>query len=321
MIVVTGGAGFIGSAYVEKLNREGIDDILVVDHLGTGEKWKNLVHKNFRSMIDKESFLYGLDDGTFDGQLETIVHLGACSSTTERNADYLFENNYQYSVQVANYCAANGVRLVYASSAATYGAGECGYDDTVFDTLRPLNMYGFSKHLFDQWVLRNGFENRMCGLKFFNVFGPNEYHKDSMASMVFKSYSQIKETGSVRLFRSHSSEYTDGGQQRDFIYVKDVCDVLWKIQCDSSVNGIFNLGTGAARSWNDLIRAVFAAMNVPEKIEYIDIPEALRNQYQNYTQASMNRLQSTSAAHTFQSLEESVSDYVGRYLSQSWSYL
>jgi ADP-L-glycero-D-manno-heptose 6-epimerase len=321
MIVVTGGAGFIGSAYVEKLNREGVDDILVVDRLGNGEKWKNLVHKSYRSIIDKEAFLYGLDDGTFDGQIECIVHLGACSSTTERNADYLIDNNYRYSVHVADYCVEQDIRLVYASSAATYGAGENGYDDSIFDTLTPLNVYGYSKHLFDQWVRRGGHDARVCGLKFFNVFGPNEYHKEAMASMVYKSFSQIERTGKVQLYTSYDDAYENGGQKRDFIYVKDVCDVLWKVQCDPTVNGIYNLGTGEARTWNDLVRAVFSAMDVPVSIDYVEMPESLRNQYQNYTQASMGRLQATSAAHVFHSLEESVSDYVRRYLSHPWRYL
>ncbi|MFM8568547.1 MAG: ADP-glyceromanno-heptose 6-epimerase, partial [Candidatus Kapaibacterium sp.] len=255
MIVVTGGAGFIGSAYVEKLNREGVQDILIVDRLGEGGKWKNLVHKSFRAIIEKDDFLFGLEDGIFDGQIEAVVHLGACSSTTERNADYLLENNYRYSIHVAEYCMEHDVRLVYASSAATYGSGSDGYDDTVFEPLTPLNMYGYSKHLFDLWVRRHGYESRMCGLKFFNVFGPNEYHKDSMASMVFKAYSQITATGKVQLFRSFDEAFEDGGQKRDFVYVKDVCDILWKIQCDSSVNGIFNLGTGEARTWNELVRS------------------------------------------------------------------
>ncbi|MFM8472639.1 MAG: ADP-glyceromanno-heptose 6-epimerase [Candidatus Kapaibacterium sp.] len=321
MIVVTGGAGFIGSAYVEKLNREGVHDILIVDRLGEGGKWKNLVHKSFRAIIEKDDFLYGLEDGTFDGQIEAVVHLGACSSTTERNADYLLENNYRYSIHVAEYCMEHDVRLVYASSAATYGSGSDGYDDTVFEPLTPLNMYGYSKHLFDLWVRRHGYESRMCGLKFFNVFGPNEYHKDSMASMVFKAYSQITATGKVQLFRSFDEAFEDGGQKRDFVYVKDVCDILWKIQCDSSVNGIFNLGTGEARTWNELVLSVFASMKVPAVIDYVDMPESLRGQYQNFTQASMGRLQATSASHRFRPLEDSVGDYVERYLSRAWQHL
>ena len=321
MIVVTGGAGFIGSAYIERLNREGIEDILVVDRLGEGEKWKNLVHKRFATMMDKQSFLLELEEGTFDDAIECIVHLGACSATTERDADYLFENNFLYSVGIAQYCLNNNIRLVYASSAATYGGGEHGYDDSVFDPLTPLNMYGYSKHLFDQWVRSNGYEQRICGLKFFNVFGPNEYHKGPMASMVFKSYEQIVSMGRVQLFRSTDAAFSDGGQMRDFIYVKDVCDVLWTMQNSPTINGIFNLGSGVARSWNELVHAVFHAMNRQVQIEYIDMPVELAQQYQNFTQAAMQKLQRTPAAFSCSSLEDTVSDYVQGYLQKRWRYV
>ncbi len=320
MIVVTGGAGFIGSNYLKKLNAEGITDILVVDHFGQAEKWKNCVAKKFRTMIDKESFLYGLEQGSFDGQIESIVHLGACTDTTERDADYLFENNYHYSIKLGMYCVNHDARFIYASSAATYGMGECGYDDRIFDPLRPLNMYGYSKHLFDQWVIQNQLDERFCGLKFFNVFGPNEYHKNSMASMVYKAFLQIKETGSVKLFRSTSTDYADGEQQRDFVYVDDVVDVIWKISQDTSISGIYNLGTGVARSWNDLMHAVFSAMQKPVTIEYVDMPESLRDQYQNFTQADMRKLSATSAQQRFATLEDSVRSYVQEYLMKGWRH-
>ncbi len=319
MIVLTGGAGFIGSNYLKRLNHEGIDDILVVDHFGQSEKWKNCVGKKFRTMIDKDAFLYGLEQGSFQDSIDLIVHLGACTDTTERDGDYLFENNYHYSVKLAMYCVQHDIRMIYASSAATYGLGEYGYEDTVFDSLRPLNMYGFSKHVFDLWVRQNALDDRLCGLKFFNVFGPNEAHKGSMASMVYKAYRQVKESGRVKLFRSTIAEYADGEQKRDFIYVNDVSDVLWKIQQDSSLSGIYNLGTGMARSWNELASAVFNALGQETTIEYVDMPESLVDQYQNFTQADMHRLQATSAAHTFMSLEDSVRDYVQTYLMKRWT--
>ncbi len=318
MIVLTGGAGFIGSNYLKKLNAEGITDILVVDHFGQTEKWKNCVSKKFRTMIDKDAFLYGLEQGSFDGQIDSIIHLGACTDTTERDADYLFENNYHYSIKLAMYCVNHDLRFIYASSAATYGLGECGYDDSIFDPLKPLNMYGFSKHLFDQWVLQNQLDERFVGLKFFNVFGPNESHKNAMASMVYKAYKQISESSKVKLFRSTSADYADGEQKRDFVYVGDVSDVIWKIQSDPTIHGIYNLGTGVARSWNDLVRAVFAAMKLPEQIEYVDMPDSLRDQYQNFTQAEMQKLESTSARHHFASLESSVQEYIQEYLMKPW---
>ena len=321
MIVLTGGAGFIGSAFLRKLNAEGINDVLVVDHLGQAEKWKNLVSKSFRTMIDKDAFLYGMEQGSFDEGIDCIIHLGACTNTTERDADYLFENNYHYSVKLAVHCLNHDIRFIYASSAATYGMGECGYSDSVFDPLRPMNMYGFSKHIFDLWVRQNGCEDRFAGLKFFNVFGPNEYHKDSMASMVYKSFQQIQEHGRVKLFRSTVPEYADGEQKRDFIYVKDVIEVLWKLYKEPSVNGIFNLGTGTARSWNDLVAAVFDAMDRERVVDYVDMPASLKDQYQNFTQADMTKLNSTAAAHQCQSLEDSVRDYVREYLLRPWKYM
>jgi len=321
MIVVTGGAGFIGSCFIKKLNDEGVTDILIVDHLGTGDKWKNLVGKKFRTILDKDAFIYGLEQGTFDEGVEQIVHLGACTKTTEKNADYLLENNYHYSIKLATHCINTDTRFVYASSAASYGLGEHGYDDRLFEQLRPLNMYGHSKHLFDLWVLQNGFDKRFTGLKYFNVFGPNEYHKADMASMVYKAFQQIKDTGKVKLFKSTTPQYNNGEQQRDFIYVKDVVAVMWNVLRDISFNGIYNLGTGEARSWNDLANAVFTAMKLEPVIEYVDMPEHLHVQYQNYTQADMMRLNQTDAAIQYSVLEETVDDYVNGYLQSSWQYI
>lgn len=318
MIVVTGGAGFIGSCFVKKLNENGIEDILIVDSFGTTDKWKNLVGKNYVAMMDKNMFLDFLnsDEST---EINTVVHLGACSKTTERDADYLYQNNVNYSISIALWCADNNVRLIYASSAASYGLGELGYDDTIIDELKPLNAYGFSKHEFDRWVLRNTeMIQNFVGLKFFNVFGPNEYHKGDMASMVFKAYNQILQTNKVSLFKSHTSEYGNGEQMRDFIYVDDVVNVLYDLIDKHDVRGIYNLGTGKARSWNDLMLSVFSAMDIEPTIDYVDMPSSLVNQYQNFTQADMNRWGNTGINVQFPSLEESVNDYVRHYLMKQW---
>ncbi len=314
MIVVTGGAGFIGSCLVKELNNRGITDILIVDRLGTSIKWKNLVEKRFADVVHKSEFRKRLLAGVYGAEIEAIIHLGACSATTESDADYLLDNNYEYSKDVAIYAEARNIRFIYASSAATYGAGEEGYSDTVFDTLHPLNMYGYSKHIFDQWVLRNGLDARFVGIKFFNVFGPNEYHKGDMASLVFKAYHQITQTGKLRLFKSYKPEYADGEQQRDFVYVNDTTGIMADMLKYGEVTGIFNMGTGKARSWNDLAHAVFTAMGRTATIEYIEMPETLRGQYQYFTQATMAKLQQTRIFKPFTELEDSVRDYVQNYL-------
>ena len=322
MIVVTGGAGFIGSALVWKLNQQGIDDILVVDHLSTSEKWKNLAHLSVADYLHKDEFLRRVEAGTFAPVPEAIVHLGACSSTTERDADYLLANNTRYSRVLAEWCLAREVRFIYASSAATYGDGSQGYDDALeaVRTLRPLNQYGYSKQAFDLWALKTGALDKIVGLKFFNVFGPNEYHKGDMASVVYKAFHQVRTTGQVQLFKSYLSEYPDGGQQRDFVYVKDCVEVIWWL-LGQRLGGLFNLGTGQARSWNDLAAAVFAAIGREMSIEYVEMPEALRGRYQYYTQADIRRLQATGCPVPFRSLEDAVRDYVTNYLQASTPYL
>ncbi|MFP4369024.1 MAG: ADP-glyceromanno-heptose 6-epimerase [Candidatus Kapaibacterium sp.] len=317
MIVLTGGAGFIGSCFLKKLNDMGITDVLVVDHLGHGNKWKNLTGKIFTDFVHKNKFRRHLREGLYIGRIEKIVHFGACSSTTERDADYLLDNNLSYSKELAEYAHKRNLRYIYASSAATYGNGEYGYSDKVFDKYRPLNAYGLSKHIFDQWVVKNGFDEEFTGIKFFNVFGPNEYHKGQMASMIYKSYLQIKDTGKVRLFKSYDPEYPDGGQMRDFIYIKDVIEFLWKMFTDENFSGIYNLGTGIPRTWNDLANAVFSAMGEPVNIEYIDMPEEIKNQYQYYTKADMEKLNSTNCSMQFRTLEDSVKDYVKKYLDNN----
>ncbi|SDB14706.1 ADP-glyceromanno-heptose 6-epimerase precursor [Desulfonatronum thiosulfatophilum] len=323
MYIVTGGAGFIGSALVWKLNQQGITDILVVDDLGRGGKWKNLVNLRYSEYLHKATFLQLLEQGKLGPEVQAILHMGACSSTTETDAEYLMENNYRYTKILAQFCLRHDVRFIYASSAATYGDGVLGFDDDpeMMPRLKPLNMYGYSKQLFDLWALRNNLTDRMVGLKFFNVFGPNEYHKNDMMSVVCKAYRQILETGRLRLFKSHRPDYADGAQQRDFIYVKDCLDVVWWLLENREVNGIFNLGRGEAKSWNDLARAVFSAMEQPFNVEYIDMPEAIREKYQYYTEASMNRLYDLGCPVIFGSLETGVADYIHTYLMKEDPYL
>jgi len=322
MHVVTGGAGFIGSAVIWKLNTMGIENILVVDNLGESEKWKNLVNRQYTDYIHKSDFLKYLVKGKFD-KIDSIIHMGACSSTTEKNADFLMENNFHYSVSLAQFAIKNSVRFINASSAATYGDGSAGFSDSVkiMKNLKPLNMYGYSKHLFDLWALRLNIQNQLASLKFFNVFGPNEYHKGNMCSLFYKGFIQARETDHIRLFKSYRKEYADGNQRRDFVYIKDCVDLIWWLVENPSVNGVLNVGTGQDRSWNDLAKAVFSAMKLPVKIEYIDMPEHLQGSYQYFTKASVEKLSSTGWPFHFTNLEEAVNDYVINYLQQKDIYL
>jgi len=323
MIIVTGGAGFIGSAFVWRLNREGIRDIIIVDQLGTDDKWKNLVGLTFTDYIHKNEFIEMVIADEVPFEVSSVVHMGACSSTTERDADYLWENNYLYSREVADWALRHNARFIYASSAATYGDGSSGFSDDheIISRLKPSNMYGYSKQVFDLWVLKNKLEKKMAGIKFFNVYGPNEYHKGDMVSVIYKAFHQIQETGKVCLFKSYKKEYPNGGQMRDFIYVKDCVNVMWWLLENPSVNGIYNLGTGRARTWNDLIAAVFSSMGRKTNIQYIEMPESLRNQYQYFTQAQMDKLKKTGCHVNFSSLEDSVRDYVTNYLQNADPYL
>ena len=323
MIIVTGGAGFIGSAFVWRLNREGIRDIIIVDQLGTDDKWKNLVGLTFTDYIHKDEFIEMAIADEVPFEVSSVVHMGACSSTTERDADYLWENNYLYSREVADWALRHNARFIYASSAATYGDGSSGFSDDheIISRLKPSNMYGYSKQVFDLWVLKNKLENKMAGIKFFNVYGPNEYHKGDMVSVIYKAFHQIQETGKVCLFKSYKKEYPNGGQMRDFIYVKDCANVMWWLLENPSVNGIYNLGTGKARTWNDLIAAVFSSMGRKTNIQYIEMPESLRNQYQYFTQAQMDKLKKAGCHVNFSSLEDSVRDYVTNYLQNADPYL
>ncbi|MGA1278613.1 MAG: ADP-glyceromanno-heptose 6-epimerase [Candidatus Kapaibacteriota bacterium] len=318
MIAVTGAAGFIGSCFVKTLNEKGYDDILIIDSLEQDDRWNNLVTKKFRGIEHPEVFKKKCSEGIYDSHdITALIHMGACSSTTERNAEYLLENNYRYSIAMAQFAMAHDIPFIYASSAATYGAGEKGYDDASVNGLRPLNMYGYSKQLFDEWIISNGLEQSVTGIKFFNVFGPNEYHKGDMASMIYKSWKQVLAQGHITLFASDIEEYPDGGQMRDFIYVKDACEVMWKILDSKKSHGIVNLGTGKARTWNDLAHAVFKALGKQSDIRYVSMPDSLKGQYQYYTQAVMSKLQSSSSAHAFLELEDSIADYVGHHLQNS----
>ncbi len=321
-VLVTGGAGFIGSALVWGLNQRGIDDIFIVDRLGSGEKWKNLKNLRYADYCEKGDFLGYLEKGAFDEHgFDTILHLGACSSTTETDSSYLIKNNFEFSKALALWAENRRARFIYASSAATYGDGESGFVDNFadIDKLRPLNMYGYSKQLFDLWLKRKGLLKHMVGLKFFNVFGPNEYHKGSMCSFILKSFEQIRATGQVHLFKSHRPDYKDGEQLRDFIYVKDAVDMTLHF-LDNDEGGLFNIATGVTRSWNDLVRATFAAMNIPPRISYVEMPESIRNQYQYFTRGDITRLKLSGYGKPTQTLEQSIDDYVKNYLS-SHSYL
>lgn len=323
MFIVTGGAGFIGSALVWHLNKLGIDDVLVVDQLASPEESRNLDGLLWRDYLTNANFLTKLEAGQLRRRIRGIFHLGACSSTMERDLGFLYENNFRTTQRLAQWSLRNGVRFVYASSASTYGDGSCGYDDKDSTSLRlkPMNPYGWSKQWMDLWAIKTGAANRIVGLKFFNVFGPNEYHKGVMSSVIFKAYHQIQETGRLKLFKSYRPDYGDGQQCRDFVYVKDCCKVMWWLWQNPHVGGIYNLGTGQARTWNDLGRAVFAALGKPEQIDYIDMPEALRSHYQYYTRARMNKLVAAGYREPFLSLEDATADYVQQHLSSERPYL
>jgi len=315
MIIVTGGAGFIGSALVAALNSRGEDEIIIVDDLGRDAKWKNLRNLSFADYIEKDNFLKTIATGGGPAAVMAVFHLGAESSTIETDASYLVENNYRYSKAVARWALEKGARLVYASSAATYGDGCAGFcDGGGIEGLRPMNIYGYSKQLFDLWAKRNALLEKAAGLKYFNVFGPNEYHKGPMRSFVLKAFEQIGLTGSVRLFKSHDSRYRHGEQKRDFVYVKDAVEMTLFFLDNPQVAGLYNIGTARARTWNDLVGAVFAAMDRRPSIEYIDMPESIRPQYQYFTSADITKLRNAGYRRETIPLEEAVSDYVGNYL-------
>lgn len=319
-ILVTGGAGFIGSALVWALNQRGHTDIVVTDFLGADEKWKNLVPLKFADFVDAADFRQHLArNASFFGKFPTVFHLGACSATTEKNAAYLADNNYGYTKELAAWSLASGARFIYASSAATYGDGAQGMDDFGEDIekLRPLNMYGYSKHLFDLHAQRVGWLPRIVGVKYFNVYGPNEDHKGDMRSLVNKAYQQILATGRVQLFKSHKPEFKDGEQMRDFLYVKDAIEMTIHFAEHPEGQrsaGLFNLGSGEANTWLTLTNAIFAALGKPPQIDFIDMPEVLRGKYQYYTKADIAKLRGAGYERAMTPLAGAVRDYVQEYL-------
>ncbi len=316
--LVTGGAGFIGSALVHELNQQGMTDIVISDILGTDEKFKNLVPLKYADYLEADDLIDLLEEEPdYLDQFDTIFHLGACSATTEKDASYLIRNNYEYTKVLANLAIERGIRFVYASSAATYGDGSQGMDDTLEDlhTLNPLNMYGYSKHMFDCYAQRMGWLDEIVGLKYYNVYGPNEAHKGEMRSLVNKAYEQVTETGEIGLFKSYHPDYTDGNQMRDFLYVKDAVAMTLHLARTPNANGLFNLGTGEANTWNTLAEAIFAALDLEPNIKYIDMPEQLKGKYQYYTCANTDKLKSTGYdTSSGYSLKDAVKDYVQNYL-------
>lgn len=327
MIIITGAAGFIGSVLVQQFNQMGVKDLLLVDSLDDGDKWLNLRELKFASIIHP-SELWDHPIWKKPGAVKAVYHMGACSDTTETNMDFLYDNNTLYTNLLFEKCALKKVPICYASSAATYGAGEQGYDDDQkkLPGLKPLNKYGWSKQLSDEWALQQK-KTPPCwfGVKFFNVFGPNEYHKGKMSSVVYHGFNQIKAQGEVKLFKSHKDGFTDGGQKRDFVYVKDVCRAMIELMAAGkkkpALSGIYNLGTGEARTFEDLAKATFAALNKKPNIHYIDMPENLRAQYQYFTQANMSKLNKALPKFKFMKLEAAVKDYVQEHLNTDSPYL
>lgn len=315
MIVITGSAGFIGSCLVSKFNSEGINNLILVDDFSQTGKQNNYSLKTFYQKIERKHFLEWFDHNC--NIVDQVIHIGARTDTTEFDVELFNELNLNYTKSIWSICSRNRIPLIYASSAATYGLGENGYndDESKIELLKPLNPYGDSKNDFDKWAIKqpNNPPN-WYGLKFFNVYGPNEYHKGRMASVIFHAFRQINEGGKVKLFRSHRPDYKDGGQLRDFVYVKDVVEVIWFLYSQKPRNGIYNLGSGKARTFLDLANATFAAMGKPPVVEFIDTPIDIRDKYQYFTEANMSKLISVGYKKKFTSLEEGVNDYVRNYL-------
>ncbi len=321
MIIVTGAAGFIASCLISKLNQEGFNNIIAVDKFGNTEKEKNLSHQKVLARVDRSEFFNWLEKNATD--VEFIFHLGARTDTAEFDIELLDQLNTSYSKRIWNACIQHQIPLVYASSAATYGGGEHGYmdDHQVIDKLQPLNPYGVSKNEFDKWVLRQSEQPFFwAGLKFFNVYGPNEYHKGRMASVILHAFNQIQNTGAMKLFKSHHPDFKDGEQMRDFVYVKDVIEVCYFLMHHRKDSAIYNLGSGKARTFLDLVKSTFSAMEVEESISFIDTPVDIRDKYQYFTEASMTKLKSIGYEKEFTSLEDGVYDYVKHYLAETSYY-
>lgn len=328
MIVITGGAGMIGSIMAWHLNTKlGREDLVITDRITHENQWQNLVHRKYAEYLDKDQLFDWLDE---HDEVSAIIHMGAISATTERDFNKLVADNMHYSQDLWDWCADNEVPFFYASSAATYGDGNKGYDDASIEGLRPLNGYGYSKHFFDQWVLKQVAEKQVtppawAGFKFFNVYGPNEYHKERMASVAFHTFNQFSETGTMKLFKGTKAGIEDGMQLRDFVYVKDVAAVMAYFLTSAlsnkpAANGIYNIGTGQARSFKDLATNVMTSMSREPSITYIDMPQDLQGKYQYFTQAEMAKLRQAGYNAPFTSLEEGVKDYVQNYLLQEDPY-
>jgi len=328
MIVITGGAGFIGSNMVAALDARGGEELVVCDRLGGGDKWRNIAKREIAALVPPEDLLDFLENAADD--IRAVFHFGAVSSTTETDADLIAHNNFTLSCRLWAYCAARDIRLIYASSAATYGDGGEGFDDdgsiAALARLRPLNAYGWSKHVFDRWVARRNAEDKprppqWVGLKFFNVYGPNEYHKGAMKSVVAQIYPKAHAGDAATLFRSHHPDYADGGQLRDFVWVGDCVDAMLWLFDNPEVNGLFNMGSGRARSFADLTRATYAALGREAAIDYVDTPVEIRDKYQYFTEAKMDRLRAAGYAAPFTDLEDGVARYVRDHLDAEDPYL
>jgi len=311
--IITGGAGFIGSCIVRTLNDAGYDNIVIVDDIASTEKWKNMRNKKISEYIHKDKFLTILPNLR---DVSAIIHMGACSSTTEKNFDYLYKNNYEYTKKLWEYCTEKNIKFLYASSAATYGDGSLGFDDkTDIKKFMPLNGYGYSKQLFDLWAEKQTkCPLQHVGMKFFNVYGPNEYCKGTMASVIFHSFNSVMKDGKISLFKSYWDVFSDGEQRRDFVYVKDICDVMLFFLEHQKINGLFNLGTGHAETFNTLATSVFKALGRKPNIEYIEMPESLRPKYQYFTEAKIEKLREIGYSKPFTALEDGTKDYVQNYL-------
>lgn len=321
LIIVTGGAGFIGSCVVRTLNDAGFENLVIVDNIASTQKWKNIRNKRYLEYVNKDDLKNRMNNKVYD-KCKAVIHMGACSSTTQTDFDYLWKNNVEYTKMLWSFCADNKIPFIYASSAATYGDGEQGFSDDVkgIDALLPLNAYGYSKQVFDQWAMKQDSKPpQYVGLKFFNVYGPNEYCKGSMASMVFHGFGQIKETGKIRLFRSCNEKYSDGAQERDFVYVKDVCDVIMYFLDHPQYSGIYNVGTGRAQTFRELAEATFEALGFASNIEYFDMPETLRANYQYHTQADISSLRKIGYKKEFHDLRSGVRDYICEHLNKDYA--
>lgn len=317
-VLVTGGAGFIGSALVWALNQHGVERIVIADRLGTDEKWRNLVPLKFEDYVNADDLLPRLNNATL-GSFDLVLHMGACSATTETDASFLMRNNFEFTKDLAHWARNHAARFVYASSAATYGDGAQKMDDhfennAALAKLRPLNAYGYSKQLFDQYAARSGLLANIVGLKYFNVFGPNEAHKADMRSLVHKAHGQIESTGRVQLFRSHRDDYKDGEQKRDFLYVKDAVAMTLHLAMTRSANGLFNIGSGQANTWLALVDSLFSAMGRVPAVDFVDIPAAIRDKYQYFTEADIGKLRATGYQARVTPLADAVRDYVQGYL-------